>query len=229
MNARRPLPRAARRTAGMTLIEVMIAVAILGFMMVIAWTTIKSASDARNRYTALEERNHEIRLGMARLVADLESAYLSKNEDKSLDNKRTIFVGKDDEVRFSSLGHLTLWSDSNESDQTMIAYYLDDGREDAKLESLYRRELRRPSNENWEREPGELDVLIRGVEKLELEYWNWNDKKWQRDWDSSKADGVAGKLPTRVRIKLTYKGSRGDELTITTQARPLIEEQLLSQ
>ncbi|MBK9030097.1 MAG: prepilin-type N-terminal cleavage/methylation domain-containing protein [Myxococcales bacterium] len=216
----------ARRLRGMTLIEIMIAIAILGLMMVIAWTTIKSASDARTTYTALEERNHEIRLGLARLVNDLESAYLSKNEDKNLDNKRTIFVGKDDEVRFSSFGHLTLWSDGNESDQTMIAYYLDDDRADPSVDSLYRKELRRPSNENWERQPGELDILIRGVEKLELEYWNWQDKKWQSDWDSSKADGVAGRLPTRVRIKLTYKNSRGDEVSITTQARPLLEEQL---
>jgi hypothetical protein len=34
---------------------------------------------------------------------------------------------------------------------------------------------------------------MHAIEKLELEYWNWKDKKWQRDWDSSKADGVAGK------------------------------------
>lgn len=214
----------ARR--GMTLIEIMIAMAILGLMMVIAWTTIKSASDARTTYTALEERNHEIRLGMARLVADLESAYLSANEDKNLDNKRTIFVGKEDEVRFSAFGHLTLWSDSNESDQTMIAYYLDDDREDPRSDSLYRKELRRPSNENWERQPGELDVLMRGVEKLEFEYYDWKEKKWQRDWDSSKTDGVADRIPTRIRIKVTYKNSRGEELTITTQARPLLEERL---
>jgi prepilin-type N-terminal cleavage/methylation domain-containing protein len=68
----------------MTLIEVMIAVAILGFMMTIAWTTLKSASDARTIATP-RSRSATTRSGwgMARLVADLESAYLSKNEDKS--------------------------------------------------------------------------------------------------------------------------------------------------
>ncbi|MEZ4401702.1 MAG: type II secretion system protein GspJ [Kofleriaceae bacterium] len=212
---------------GMTLIEIMIAMAILGLMMTIAWATIKSASDARITFEALEERNQEVRMGMARLAHDLESAYLSKNEDTNLDNKRTMFVGEAEKVRFSSFGHLTLWSDANESDQTLIAYFLDDDREDPRLDSLYRKELRRPSNENWERQPGELDVLIHGVEKLEFEYWNWSDKKWQNDWDSTKADGVGGRLPTRVRVKLTYKNPRGDLITVTTQARLLLEEPLV--
>ncbi len=219
--------RRATHHQGMTLIEILIAVAILGVMMALAWTTIKSASDARLTYTALEERNQEVRMGLARMTLDLEGAYLSKSDaDQQLDNKRTIFVGREDEVRFSSFGHLTLWSDSNESDQTMIAYFLDDDRQEPGKTSLYRKELRRLSNENWERQPGELDVLVRDVEKLELEYWDWTDKKWQHEWDSSKSDGAAGRIPTRIRIKLTYKTSRGAELTITTQARPLLEEQL---
>ncbi|MBP8807964.1 MAG: prepilin-type N-terminal cleavage/methylation domain-containing protein [Kofleriaceae bacterium] len=222
-----------RPTRGMTLIEILIAIAIMGLMMMLAWSTIKGASDARVSFEAMEDRNHEVRLAMARLVADLESAYLSKNEDLNLDNKRTQFVGKEEEVRFSSLGHVTLWADSNESDQTLIAYYLDDtprgpdGKApSSSTDSLFRRELRRPTNEPWDRQPGDLDVLIRDVEKLEFEYWNWQDKKWQSEWDSTKADGVNGRLPTRVRIKLTYKNPRGEEVTVTTQARLLLEERL---
>ncbi len=220
------MKRSHRR--GMTLIEILIAMAIMGLMMMLAWSTIKSASDARVTFEAFEDRNHELRLGMARMVHDLESAYLSRNENTNLDDKRTQFIGKEDELRFSSFGHMTLWADANESDQTVVVYYLDDAREkNSNHDSLYRKELRRPSNEDWEEEPGELDVLIRDVEKLELEFWDWQDKKWQRDWDSTKADGENGRLPTRVRIKITYKDPRGDELTVTTQARLLLEEQLL--
>jgi general secretion pathway protein J len=218
--------RGDRRRRGMTLIEIMIAMAIMGLMMVIAWTTIKSASDARQSFEAMEDRNSEVRSGLARLTFDLESAYLSKNEDKNLDNKRTGFIGKEDTMRFSSFGHVTLWADGNESDQTLVVYYLDDDREHPQHDSLYRKELRRLSNENWEREPGDLDVLIRDIDKLEFEYWDWKDKKWIRDWDSNRPDGVGGRLPTRVRIKLTYKNPRGDDVTVTTQARLLLEEQL---
>lgn len=222
-----------RARRGMTLIEIMIAIAIMGLMMMLAWSTIKGASDARVSFEAMEDRNHEVRLAMARMVNDLESAYLSKNEDLNLDNKRTMFVGKDEAVRFSSFGHVTLWADANESDQTLIAYFLDDtprgpdGKaSSSSSDSLFRKELRRPSNEAWDRQPGDLDVLVRDVEKLEFEYWNWKDKKWQGEWDSTKADGVGGTLPTRVKIKLTYKNPRGDEVVVTTQARLLLEERL---
>lgn len=217
--------RRPRRARGMTLIEVLIAMAIMGLMMMIAWSTIKSASDARTTFTALEDRNHEIRVGLARMVFDLEHAYLSKNETATGDNRLAYFIGKDEEVRFSSYGHQTLWADANESDQTVVVYYLDDDPNARSGDALFRKELRRQSTEQaWDRLPGELDIVISAVEKLELEYWDWKDKDWQRDWDSTKADGESDRVPTRVRIKITYENSRGDELTMTTEARMLLEE-----
>lgn len=212
------------RQRGLTLIEIMISLAIIGLMMTVAWSTITSASNARMNYVALEERNHEIRVALARLVYDLEGAYLSASEDATFDNRRTMFIGKSEELRFSTFGHVSLWSDANESEQTVVAYYLDSERGTAGKEALYRKELRRQSNERWENEPGELDVLLRDIEKLELEYWDWTDKTWQESWDTTKQDGEKDRLPTRVRITVTYKNGRGDELELSTQARLLLQE-----
>lgn len=212
------------RQRGMTLIEIMISLAIIGFMMAMAWSTISNASNARVTFVALEERNHEVRIAMARMVADLQSAYLSSNEDQNFDNRRTLFIGKDEEVRFSSFGHQTLWADANESDQTLIAYYLDSDRANPGKEALYRKELRRTSNEPWEGEPAEHDILLSGIEKFDLEYWDWKDKKWQETWDTTKQDAERDRLPFRVRIALEYKNGRGDELEIETQARLLVQE-----
>jgi general secretion pathway protein J len=218
-----------RGMQGMTLIEIMISLAIIGFMMAMAWSTISNASRARVTFVALEERNHEVRVALARMVHDLESAYLSSNEDQAFDNRRTLMVGKSEELRFSCFGHSTLWADANESDQTIIAYYLDSDREAPGQEALYRKELRRPSNEPWEGEPGEHDILLRGIEKLSIQYWDWQDKKWQDTWDSTKQDAEHKRLPTRVRIEVTYKNPRGEELKISTQARILLQEQLGTQ
>ena len=225
MTARAHLRRAGHRR-GMTLIEILISITIMGLMMLVAWTTIKSSSEARVTFEALEDRNHEVRLGLARMVFDLESAYLSANEDDKLDDRRTMFIGKEAEVRFSNFGHMSLWANANESDQTVVVYYLDDDREDSLRDSLYRKELRRQSNEDWENEPGELDVLIRGLDKLELEYWDWKDESWQSDWDSTKTDAEQNRVPTRVRVKVTYKNPRGDEVVVTTQARLLLEDRI---
>jgi len=224
------MSRRGRQTGqtGMTLIEIMISLAIIGFMMAMAWSTITNASNARVTFVGLEERNHEVRIAMARMVQDLQGAYLSSNEDQNFDNRRTLFVGKSEELRFSSFGHSTLWADANESDQTLIVYYLDSDRSTPGKEALYRRELRRTSNEPWEGEPAELDILLRSVEKLSIQYWDWKDKKWQESWDSTKQDGEAKRLPTRVRIEVTYKNPRGEELKIATQARLLLQEELVA-
>jgi general secretion pathway protein J len=219
--------RRQRGQDGLTLVEIMIAMAIMALMMMLAWSTIKNASDARISFEALEERNHEVRVAMARMVHDLEAAHLSTNEDINLDNRRTMFIGKSEELRFSTFAHVSLWADANESDQSIVAYYLDDDRQDPSVDNLYRKELRRPSTEPWDREPAELDVLLSHVDKVELEYWNWKDKKWQDSWDSTKADGERNRLPTRVRITFHYKSPRGDELKLSTQARLLLQEALV--
>jgi general secretion pathway protein J len=214
------------RQRGLSLIEIMISLAILGVMMAIAWATISSSSRARIVFTELEERNHEVRTALARMVHDLESSYLSSNEVENLDNRRTLFIGKSEELRFSTFGHVTLWADANESDQTIVVYYIDDqrGPKSAGKDALYRKELRRQSNEPWEGEAGELDVLLTDIEELELQYWDWSDKKWTETWDSTKQDGEKNRLPTRVRIAIEYKNARGDELKIETQARLLVQE-----
>jgi type II secretion system protein J len=219
--------RGRRRQAGLTLVEIMIAMAIMGLMMMLAWTTIRSAGDARTDFEAIEDRNHEVRVAMARLVHDLESAYLSKNENTDLDNRRTMMKGKDDELTFSTFSHTPMWADANESDQTIVVYNLDEDRRTPGVRSLFRRELRRPSNERLDSEPAEVDVLLRGVDKLSLEYWDWKDKDWQSSWDSTKQDGESFRLPTRVRITIEYKNPRGDDLKLSTQARLLLQDPLL--
>jgi prepilin-type N-terminal cleavage/methylation domain-containing protein len=214
---------------GFTLIEVMISIAILSLMMTLAWATTSQTGKAKRTFEDLERRNHEIRVALARVVADLEAAYLSTNEDANANDPRTVFIGKADELRFSSLGHVSLWADANESEQTLISYSLKDrknrGERDAHQDWL-RRESRRLSNETWTSEPADLDVVLGTIEELKFEYWDWKDQKWRDEWDSTKADGQKGRLPERVRISVTFKNSRGDEIKLVTQARLMLQEPL---
>jgi len=218
--------------AGMTLIEIMIALAILGLMMTIAWKTITNTSNARRTFVAIEERNHEIRVALARVAADLESAYLSLNEDSNADvsQRRTLFVGKSGgdvpELRFSSLCHTPLWADANESEQTQIAYYAAPDRDDPSKKNWLRRELRRPSNEPWKEQPADIDVLLRDVDKVTFDYFDWKDADWQDSWDSTSSDAEKNRLPSRVRITVTFKNPRGEEVKLTTEARILMQEPL---
>ena len=219
-----------RPQAGLTLIEVMIAVSILVVMMTLGWKTIASTSDTRRTFTAFEERNHELRMALGRMAADFESAYLSKNEDTNQDHPRTMMVGKSSskapEIRFSTLNHRVLWADANESEQTVIQYLTHPDPENSSILDWVRREQRRPSNQPPEEEPADYDVLVHDIQQVKLEYWNWKSSDWQDTWNTTQADSQKGQLPTRVRITLTVKGQDGHDLKLTTQARILMQEAL---
>lgn len=221
---------------GMTLMEIMISIAIMAFMMALVWSTTTHTTQTKRDYEALEERMHEIRNGLARVVADLEEAYLSKNQDLSSFDPRTMFIGKDggdiDDLRFTSLAHQQLYADANESDQTMISYSAisHKKRDDADPEpsgaiDWVRREQRRLTNpgDNWKDMPAAVDVIIPNVKHVDFEFWDWKDSEWKADWDTSKQDAQKDRLPTRVRITLTYDDDGYDQ-KISTQAHLILQE-----
>jgi general secretion pathway protein J len=219
-----------RREAGMTLLEIMISMAIMAAMMALAWRTIGNTGDVKRKFEVFEERNHELRMAMGRLAADFEGAYLSKNEDQGATYPRTMFIAKSSskfpDIRFSTLGHRVLWADANESEQTVISYLTRSDPERRNVTDLVRREQRRPSNDPPDEVPAEYDIVLRDIQALKLEFWNWKTIEWQDTWDTTQADGQRGWLPSRVRITITIKDASDQDYKLTTQARLLMQEQL---
>jgi type II secretory pathway component PulJ len=219
-----------RPEAGLTLMEIMIATAILVTMMALTWRTVGGTIEARRTFESFEERNHELRMAMDRIVTDFEAAYLSKNEDTNATNPRTLFVARSGsklpEIRFSTLGHRPLWADANESEQTVIQYLPHDNREHSGQLDWIRREQRRQSNEVPEDQPSDYDILIRDIASAKLEYWNWKTLQWQDTWDTTQTDGQKGWLPSRVRITVVVKSAGGDDYKLVTEARILMQEPL---
>ena len=218
--------------AGLTMLEVMISSAVMVIMMALAWRTISNTSDARRNFGKYQERNHEIRMALGRAVNDFESAYLSQNEERpDLTNPRTMMIikpsGKVPEIRFSTLGHRVLWSDANESEQTVITYLPLASRENPGQTDWVRAERRRPSNKPVEEEPAEYDVLVRNIEKVEIELWNYKNLEWQDTWDTTQSDGQKDMLPSRVRITVVVKNAEGRDIKLSTQARVYMQEPLL--
>jgi prepilin-type N-terminal cleavage/methylation domain-containing protein len=216
--------------AGLTLLEVMLAVAILAVMMTLAWKTIANTSDTKKVFEAYEERNHELRMALGQIVHDLEHAYLSSNEDRNAAHPRTMFIAKSSmrmpEIRFSTLDHRVLWADANESEQTVISYVPHDDPDHPGATDWIRREQRRMSNEPPESEPADFDVLVHNISAVKLEFWNWKNNEWQDSWDTTQADGQKGWLPSRVRITLTVKGPDDKDVKLSSQARVWMQEVL---
>lgn len=221
--------RTRTRQAGLTLLEIMIAIAILAFMMSLVWATTSRTGATKRTFEQGEQRAHELRVGLARVVADLEQAYLSRNEDTNALERRTRFVGKDsgdvDELTFASLAHQVLWAEANEADTTTISYVAESDREDSRNTNWLRREQRRLTDpgESSKSMTSEVDVVLRDIVEVDFQYWDWKDQKWRDDWDSTKVDGQKDRLPTRVKITVVYKD--GDaEVKVSTQARVFLQE-----
>ena len=216
--------------AGLTLIEVMIASAVMVIMMALAWRTISNTSDSKRTFEAYEQRNHELRMAINRVVSDFSAAYLSRNEDQTQTYPRTMFVtkgtGKVPEIRFSTLGHRVLWADANESEQTVIQYLQRNNPDKPGKIDWIRREQRRPSNEPPDDLPSEYDILLSDVTEVKLEYWNWKNIEWQDSWDTTQSDGQKGMLPSRVRITVTIQDAGGKDYKVVSQARIRMQEPL---
>jgi len=221
--------RSQNPQAGLTLLEILVAITILAFMMTLVWTTTTRTGQTKRTYEQSEERAHELRVGLARVIADLEQAYLSKNQDLAAIERRTLFVGKDggdvDELRFTSLAHQVLWTEANESEQTLISYYAEADRENGSKVNWLRREQRRLTDpgETSKSMSSETDVVLRDIEQVDFEFWDWKEQQWKRDWDTTKQDAQKDRLPTRVKITVTYKEG-GVELQQSTQARLYLQE-----
>ncbi len=224
--------RARNRAGGFTLVELMVAIAVLAVMMVFAWGSISQSVRAKIVFGAVQDRYREARNALTRIVHDLEMAYLSGNEDRTQIETRTFFVGEASgdvqNVRFSAFAHTPLYSDANESDQTVIAYYGASDRDNRGQENVIRRESRRMANqgERWDTAPGEADVLFTNVKKLKLTYFDVRANEWKDSWTTQGVEGSAGRVPDRVKVALTFLDESGKEITLTAQARIYLQEAL---
>jgi type II secretion system protein J len=220
----------ARSQSGFTLLEMMLALGIVAIMMFITYSVTAQLANDKKAVATASERNLEMRVAMTRVVRDISHAYLSDNEPTDALERRTHFVGKrtgEPILRFSSLAHRVLWADANESSQTIISYTIATDPFERSQKNLVRRESRRLSEEGWDQTPAEVDILIRDVEDVSFQYWDWRDEDWQDEWNSMSGDSERSRLPERVRIIVKVRGRDGKERTFQSQARIMMQEALL--
>lgn len=218
------------RRRGFTLIEVMVACAILAMVMTIVWGSFKGTFQTKADVEAQSGRYRTVRIALERMARELSMAYLSQNEDPGQADRRTLFIGKHkmgvDEVTFSYFGHQRLYQDANEADTAVVMYYGIRDRDDARKTNLARRETRRLQYLKPAEAPGESDIVCDDVVSLKLSYWDSRDKVWREEWVTTSADGQPDRLPSKIKITLTVHDERGKEIPFTTEARVEMQEPL---
>lgn len=211
-----------------TLIEVMLAMALLATMVGLTWGTV--AQSFRLRQASLErfDRFRGVQTALDRMSREISMAFVTNvgqvatNDQREI-TYRTIFEGSDDELTFTSLAHVRTRVGEVASEQCEISYRLENQRgEDGEMHQNLVRRQDAPIDENPD-EGGVNYVLLYDVEEIRFEYWDAETEiggdAWTRSWDAIEEQD--GRLPERVRmtIEVKHPTRRNETLTFVTQTQ----------
>ena len=205
------------KARGFSLIEVLIAatlLAIIGGMLV---QSLSSSIDAKEAVESTSNRYHLVRSAMSRMVDEISQAYLSAHVASTAPRSETGFRGERDKLTFTAFGYVPRIADEKKGDSRQLAYYLDSDPK-TRTQSLFRREQAN-LDDNFE-EGGRALVLLSDARELSFQFWDATKEEWLDKWDAQGGDpNQLGKLPVRVRIKLTAVMGNGEEQTFVTQTK----------
>jgi general secretion pathway protein J len=199
----------ARRSRGFTLIELVVAITVLAFITMLLYGAFSSMKASRDGLARIQDRYREGRIAMARIVRDLQSAYISQHVPLSpaLVVQKTAFVGKvgipAHRMDFNAFSNVQRDRSAHVSDQIEVSYYASDNPELPGTIDLVRRTSEYPDNEPDK--GGRVEVMATDIDLFELEYLDPMTSLWTENWDTTQATGQLNRLPLEVRIRLVLK------------------------
>jgi prepilin-type N-terminal cleavage/methylation domain-containing protein len=199
-----------RNENGFTLIEVLLAMAILAGIVTVIYTSFSTASQSVQRAEVIRDETDLARTLIAKLSQDIENAYCGAVTNGGA----VVFYGKKDEIetegvkrRHDSLALTTLtnWRrpDSKESELLEADYYFKE-KADGKGYSLMRREKRELSKDAPALEGGIEYEITDQVEALQLRY----KKTGLSDWVDELGSKGSCERPAMVEITLVLMSGK---------------------
>lgn len=185
------------RETGFTLVEILIALAILAMIVASTFTIFRSSSSSWQKGEARSERYHNARVALGRMSTEISQAVMSEEETSG-------FIGKKDEISFISFTSTA----EGIFELTEVKYWLD-----PKERVLMRNEDSDPDYDFQTEDHS--DILADNISELVFLYNDGAD--WKESWDSGvlveKEDSTQEKvgLPKAVKIRIKVEDKRGKE------------------
>lgn len=188
------------QSKGFTLLEVLIAVAIMAGIVTVIYTSFSTASRNVAQAEARRDESDLARTLLTKLSNDITNAYYNQSM------KETFFYGKKsseelDAPRFDTIALTTLtnWRkpNSKETDLWEVGYRFEETPEKHGI-MLIRKEKREFGTDNTPLEGGMDYTLTERVKGLRLRYYN--GLMWSDDWDNRSQRSL--QLPKAVEITL---------------------------
>ena len=214
--------------AGFTLLEVLVAIAIVGLIGVLIYGSFRGMNRSRTNMQKVNDRYQQGRQALDRMSRELSGAYISLHQpvDQRLYARLTQFVGKSqspaDRLDFNAFAHRRLEADTHVSDQLELSYFASTDPETGRLD------LVRRADKYLDMEPdrgGLIQVMVEDIVSFDVHYLDPATFEWVDDWDSSQAAGQLNRLPSQVWIEFVVNDQRRGE-TIKFQTKVTIPIQL---
>jgi general secretion pathway protein J len=219
--------RSVHGQSGFTLIEIMLALALMAFVTSLLWGTFAQTAKIKKRIESAQDRTHTVRVALMRMSREIEMAFRSGSDAIGTQERRTMFSGTShndfDQLQFSWFGHQRMRVDAPEGDTAVVTYLTMSDLENPMVTNLMRRETKRLEAKDMKLIPAETYMLCPDVARLKFAYYDYKQKEWREEWDTTKADGQQY-MPTQVRISLTVLDERGMAVTFTSIARVHVME-----
>lgn len=180
-----------------TLVEILIALAILAMIVASTFTIFRSSSKSWQKGETRSERYHNARTAVGKMNMEISEALITEN---SLSK----FIGEKEKINFISF----VSSGNGIFEQAEIGYWLD-----RKKKFLMRNEDINPDYNFSTYDYS--DILAEGISLLEFSYYD--GLTWSDTWDSELTGNGAGleqgreNLPEAVKIKLKVEDKEGRE------------------
>jgi general secretion pathway protein J len=190
-----------RMRRGMTILEVLVALAVMMVMTSVGWQTLKSTMEVRDFLAERDEATRGARVVLSTIRRELQLAFLTP-QISAINTYYTVFVGEDedpDRLFFASQSHQRLYRDTRESDQTEITLWLEPMPDGKRGSVLYHREAPRVDEEPAE--DGVIYPLAFNVASLNFRYLDSVSAEWFDEWDSRSTDNLNA-LPRAVEVAL---------------------------
>ena len=199
---------------GMTLIEMMVALAIVGILSAMTYASMSYAMEAQERSRMVHGRYHAARLTLERLKRELSTAFLSLHQSE---DKRTIttFEGDRSRVLFVSSSHEPIQRNARQSDQVEIEYKLERMDGDQVLVRRVKQYI-----DDSPGKGGHEEVVVTGVKAFFIEYYDKNKEDWRSDWSVRVEDAE------EMRVKLKALRAQGDAVKESLEGRGAAVEAL---
>ncbi|MBI4774926.1 MAG: prepilin-type N-terminal cleavage/methylation domain-containing protein [Deltaproteobacteria bacterium] len=206
---------------GLTLLEVLVALAILSIVLSITYATFSATTGHIGAARRSSDAFQTARIIMERVCMDLSSAVVCKTDCKDALEKKVVrpFVcsGRVGEkqsfssLSFSSTSHLALTGETEGLDLTRIEYRIEE--EDGAMGlTLLRKDDPFPGT--FRDDENRFMVVGERLGRMELVFFD-SEGREHLSWDSTDAS-FEGVLPTRVELKFTVLDSDENEHSFTS-------------